>query len=635
MPTLVAATLLEELTALAPEPRLLLEAAAIVGDPFEPELAYEVAELDSAVGVDSLDELLDAKLLHPTAVPRRFAFRHPLVRRAVYESARAGWRLGGHGRAAASMRARGASPVERAHHVEYSAVQGDADAITTLAEAAAVSETRSPQSAARWYAAALRLVPAEDGERRLDLTTKLAGSQRSTGDLAAASESLLTALELIPGDDRPGQLRLIAACAVCEHFLGRHEEAQTRLHAALGGLPGWLARRGGGTDRSGERCLLHHGDRAMCDFARRAVDGARGLGDDVLLFGALALLAHAESLSDRLAQAALQADEAEALVRDLADDALAARLDGVNRLGWAALGLERYEDAVAHAALGMRIARRTGQDQFAPLLLSAQALGRMFLGDLSAATPLATEALETARIAANDYVTCSVLTACCHVALAAGDIELARRHADESVERVELQPGRRIPTMAAARLAVLQREMGESGSPQQLTELGGGWDLPLIPLWRAGYLEALTRAALDDGDRDEAERFAGAAGAAGTAGLALDRAYGKRAMAEVRLASDEPGAAAELALESAAEADSVGAKREAARSRATAGLAQVAAGQRDAGIAALSGGGRTGRVRGRRVSRRGAARAAQAGSPRRDPRPRRGGRRGDGVTFDA
>ena len=144
VPPLVASVLLEELGALSPEARLLLEAASIVGDPFEPELAYEVGELGADVQVDALDELLDAKLLHPTAVPRRFAFRHPLVRRAVYESARAGWRLSAHERAANAMEARGASSLERAHHVEYSATQSDGRAIAILTEAATASEGRSP-----------------------------------------------------------------------------------------------------------------------------------------------------------------------------------------------------------------------------------------------------------------------------------------------------------------------------------------------------------------------------------------------------------------------------------------------------------------------------------------------------------
>ena len=588
VPALVAAALLEELGALGANARLLLEAAAVVGDPFEPELAYEVAALDPAAGVDALDELLDAKLLHPTAVPRRFAFRHPLVRRAVYELAKPGWRLSAHGRAATAMQARGASSLERAHHVEYSAVQGDEQAISTLTEAAAAAQPRSPQGAARWYAAALRLAPAEEAQRRLDLVTRLAVAQRSTGDLESARESFVTALDMVAADDRPARLRLTAACAASEHFLGRHEDGQQRLHAALDSLRAPDSQAGvEALTALATGAFFTMETEPMCDSARRAVEGARGLDDGGLLFSCLALLAHAQSLSNQLAEAEESAAEAEALASDLSDEVLAERLDGVNRLAWAALGLHRFDDAISHAARGMRIAGRTGQDQFAPLLLSAQALAQMFLGSLPAATELATEALETARIAANDYVTCSVLTAACHVALAAGDLELARRHAEESVERVDVQPGRRIPTMAAVRLAVLKREMGESCDAAALADLAGGWDLPLIALWRSGYLEAFTRAALADGDQGEAERYATAAEAAGTDGLALDRALGMRAAAATRVAGGDPSGGSELALASAGEADRVGARVEAARSRALAGLAQVAAGERDAGVAVL------------------------------------------------
>ncbi|MDP9133722.1 MAG: AAA family ATPase, partial [Actinomycetota bacterium] len=96
VPRTVAAALVEELDALTSPARILLDAGSIAGDPFEPELACEIGQLSPDEGMTALDELLRARLLHPTAVPRRFAFRHPLVRRAVYESTGGGWRLVAH-----------------------------------------------------------------------------------------------------------------------------------------------------------------------------------------------------------------------------------------------------------------------------------------------------------------------------------------------------------------------------------------------------------------------------------------------------------------------------------------------------------------------------------------------------------
>ena len=74
-----------------PVERALLEAAAVAGEPFEPDLAAAIAELPMAEALGALDALLALDLVRPTAVPRRFVFRHPLVRRAVYESTRGGW----------------------------------------------------------------------------------------------------------------------------------------------------------------------------------------------------------------------------------------------------------------------------------------------------------------------------------------------------------------------------------------------------------------------------------------------------------------------------------------------------------------------------------------------------------------
>ena len=63
--------------------------------------------------------------MRETGVPRQFTFRHPLVRRAVYEGAGGGWRLAAHARVAAALERRGAAPEQLAHHVEFSAPHGD------------------------------------------------------------------------------------------------------------------------------------------------------------------------------------------------------------------------------------------------------------------------------------------------------------------------------------------------------------------------------------------------------------------------------------------------------------------------------------------------------------------------------
>ena len=86
--------------------------------PTSPRAAAGVAE---SATIDALDELLALDIVRPTDVPRRFRFRHPLVRRAVYEAAPGGWRLGAHERTAGALADRGAPASARAHHVESAA----------------------------------------------------------------------------------------------------------------------------------------------------------------------------------------------------------------------------------------------------------------------------------------------------------------------------------------------------------------------------------------------------------------------------------------------------------------------------------------------------------------------------------
>ena len=124
--------------------RRVLCGAAVSGDPFEPDLAAAAAGVDDATAMQAFDQLLDLGLVRSTDVPRRFRFRHPLVRRAVYESAPGGWLLGAHERCAQVLAERGAPAVARAHHVEFAARHGDLAAVAVLKEAGTAAILRAP-----------------------------------------------------------------------------------------------------------------------------------------------------------------------------------------------------------------------------------------------------------------------------------------------------------------------------------------------------------------------------------------------------------------------------------------------------------------------------------------------------------
>ena len=169
----------------------------MAGDPFEPELAAAAAGVPEPAALDALDELLARDLVRPTDVPRRFRFRHPLVRSAVYEASPGGWRLGAHERSAAALAARGAPASARAHHVEHSARHGDAAAVAVLREAGG----GAPHARRRGALVRRRAAPAAGGragEERVRLLMALAGALAAAARFAEARAALLEGVELAP-----------------------------------------------------------------------------------------------------------------------------------------------------------------------------------------------------------------------------------------------------------------------------------------------------------------------------------------------------------------------------------------------------------------------------------------------------
>jgi DNA-binding NarL/FixJ family response regulator len=586
VPPAVAAALAEELALLADEARLVLAGAAVAGDPFDPEVAAAAAATSEAAVLDAVDELLRLGLIRQTDVPRRFRFRHPLVRRAVYESTPAGWRLGAHERSAEALAARGATPAERAHHIERSARQGDAAAVAILREAGEAAAHRAPASAARWFAAALRLIP-EDAptEERVELLLARAGALAATGQFADSHAALLESIALVPDESLALRVRLTTACAGVEHLLGRFEQAHRRLVDTLENLE---------DPASTEAVALmielatdgfyRMEYEAMREWAARAVSVARPLGNQPLTAAALAAHAYAGALTGAITEAQSHRSEAAALLAALPDEQLALRLDAAVNLAAAEIDLERLVEAEAHAERAIAIGEATGQSDLVPVLIYCLGWVTRLRGQLAESAELLDRAVESARVSGNVLSLAGNLHIRSLTALAVGDVELALTTAEESVDLTRQLDQSLMTASAGMALAAALLENGDpGGAVEALVEPSGGDELPLIPgAWRTNWLELLTRCWLALGRLDDAKHSAACAEACSTArGLRLATAMADRAAAAVARETGNPQLAARRALMSAAAAGEVGAPVEAALSRILAGLALAQAGQRE------------------------------------------------------
>ena len=465
----VVEALRSEFDALEPDARRLLDGAAVAGEPFEIDLAAAVAEIDDPL--PALDALVVADLVRPTENPRRFAFRHPLVRRTVYDALGPGRRVAAHGRAAAALRARGAPPSALADHVEHSARPGDEEALTTLIAAGEATQARSPATAAHWYTAALALLPGGD-ERRAGLLVAQAAALGGAGRLTEACDVLTEVVAGLEPDAHELRARAVSYIARLHHPLGRQGEARALLERTLAELP----------ERRSRAAVLLELELASdhllaADFAgiRGHAEAALELADDPLLEAAAwASLAHAQQSTGAIAESARAADRAAALVDGLEDHACAPLLETLWWLATAEDVLERWDACERHTERGLRLARAFGVGYVFVALMHAAPIPLAWRGLHARAREAAAAALDAAHLSGSDSSLVYAHTVQCFAHAQAGEANLAVRAGEAAVER-----GRRLsPGIFVALPHVnLGAALLEAGEPERaLAQLAEGGD---------------------------------------------------------------------------------------------------------------------------------------------------------------
>jgi DNA-binding SARP family transcriptional activator len=260
VPPSLSANVLERLEALSPGARRLLTIAAIAGE----DIGYPLLEAlwsgaektqeDSGRLLDTLDELIGARLLHEHGV--HYRFRHALHRSCVYESTSQARRRTLHGEVARTLvelgEREGELPVERvAFHYRMAGDARQAAHFLTLAgqRAAAVY---AHDDALRSYREALAMLePAEDAMvKRIcaNLHTAVGDTNRAAGYLAESLASYERALPLVEGlpangaelTDLHRKIALAAIFMADMHKAGqhlaqawRHAPDDPRVHARL------------------------------------------------------------------------------------------------------------------------------------------------------------------------------------------------------------------------------------------------------------------------------------------------------------------------------------------------------------------------------------------------------------------
>ncbi|MET0864707.1 MAG: AAA family ATPase [Nakamurella sp.] len=550
----------------------LLRAGALIGDPFDVDVAGAASGLGPGEITEALDDLAERSFVRPIG-GRQFTFRHPVVRTAILTALPPGRRLALHSRIAQVLAENAAPLPARARHLSQSASAGDLAAALVLRGAAAAVRPQAPAIAADWLLAAQRADPAGDPAVQAVLAETLV-------DAGRLDQALQVTQEALADPASPDSLRLILVEVSVERLVGRHDAARRRLQHALQAQ-----------DQQGPAAARLFAELAVSAYESGAFDefgpfAERALGlpaaDHLVRSVSLLLLAVTQIFTGDQAAAKRGSDDAIRIISTVSDAELATHAELLIVVPWALLSLERLTDILTTGRRTADAARRAGNSSAAVAQELAVLLALGLTGRIRECVDAADRAEQSARTTFNDQIVQWSLWMRAWALLERGNVQTAHLAATESVEIARRLDDSSLVTVATAVLGATLVAAGEPGKGRPML---AAYDLD--PGWVCRWAPILVEADLALGDLVSAGEHADRATAlANTIGLAGPRAYAARAAGMTALAAGEAEAAHSHSQAAIAAAESIGATLEVARCRLLAGRA-LAASDRAGAIAEL------------------------------------------------
>ncbi|HEY6798095.1 MAG TPA: AAA family ATPase [Kineosporiaceae bacterium] len=556
VPERINAALSAEVDALTPRQLVVARAVAVSGDGVHPELIARTAALPPADVLPALDELVGRDLIRTTGSGGRFMFRHPLIRRVVYDGAPPGWRVAAHARAATALRQSGATATEIASHLERSAARGDDEAVAVLRQAAESSLHQAPASAAHWLRTALHLTRDDPAtiRSRVDLLLLQARALGLTGQFQDSRATLDELRRLLPLELTEQRAQIAATCAMMERNLGRHAEARAQLLAELQALPDMHGRAALVLQLGLADGVVMGTDPTPCrDWPEEALRTAKRHPDRLsLAFALAACVLNDHRVCQLNERTALRLDQGAAIVDALTDGELAENLGALAMLSSAELCHERLDDAIRHLARALRIADATGQSHLTNFLHSMLGAAYLLLGRLERAAGHLADELDAALLTDSPWLRSLALRSQCLLAVTAGNTDTALRAGQEAMATAQAA---RLPHLEviAGPLGAARLLAGEPAACVELMLRGGPRLGQVHPVERANWYQTLAAATAATGQPAEAIRwadqaFAHAGGLPRRTGMAhLARAHALVIVDPLRAAQDGARAASLLA----------------------------------------------------------------------------------------